>query len=183
MLTRLCLRGCSGFFILKYPRFRIFTVLLGVVSLVSFTLIFHRTIGDKSVAYQIRFAVINTENKMKLTDSKENIANSSAACRLPDIDPFHSSVIHFMKDLGKLRCNGVSYSSFENNVLRVEGEGVVSAQYRKIERTPRNDFGVVLSDPVKVQSRVVAAKKPKGKQNMQTVLKHALHIIYFSCEM
>ena len=63
----------------------------------------------------------------------------------------------------------MSYSSFENNVLRVEGEGVVSAQYRKIERTPVNDFGVVLSDPVKVQSAsgsLVATKIPKGKQNM-----------------
>ncbi|KAJ7392248.1 hypothetical protein OS493_013626 [Desmophyllum pertusum] len=56
-----------------------------------------------------------------------------------------------MKDLGKLRCEGASYSSFENNVLRVEGEGIVSAQYRKIERTPGDDFGVVLSDAARVQ--------------------------------
>ena len=124
----------------------------------------------KSAAYQIRFAAMNTENKVNLKDIKENITKSKAACRLPVLDPFHSSVIHFMKDLGKLRCSGVSYSSFENNVLRVEGEGVVSAQYRKIERTPGNDFGVVLSDPVKVQSTsgslVANAEIPKGKQNM-----------------
>ena len=73
----------------------------------------------------------------------------------------------------------MSYSSFENNVLRVEGEGVVSAQYRKIERTPGNDFGVVLSDPVKLQSTTVATKIPKGKQNMYTVIKRALRIINF----
>jgi len=112
-------------------------------------------------------------------DIKRSTTNTSAACRLPVLDPFHSSVIHFMEDLGKLRCSGVSYSSFENNVLRVEGEGVVSAQYRKIERTPGNDFGVVLSDPVKLQSTSVGTKIPKGKQNMYTVLKRALRIINF----
>ena len=184
MVTRLCLRGCSGFFILAYRRFRIFAILLGVLSLVSFALVFHRmarTMSYKAVAYQIGVAITKTKTEVNLRDIKENITNSNAACKLPVLDPFHSSVIHFMKDLGKLRCSGVSYSSFENNVLRVEGEGVVSVLYRKIERTPRNDFGVVLSDPVNVQSTGgsrVAAKIPKGKQNM-----HTLHIIYFFCQI
>ena len=83
----------------------------------------------------------------------------TTSCRLHALDPFHSSVIHFMKDLGKLSCGGVSYSSFENNVLRVEGDGVVSAQYRKIDRPSGKDFGVVLSDPVVVQN----TSEKKGK--------------------
>ncbi|XP_020602220.1 uncharacterized protein LOC110041277 [Orbicella faveolata] len=127
-----------------------------------------RTMSYKAVAYQIGVAITKTKTEVNLRDIKENITNSNAACKLPVLDPFHSSVIHFMKDLGKLRCSGVSYSSFENNVLRVEGEGVVSVQYRKIERTPRNDFGVVLSDPVNVQSTGgsrVAAKIPKDLYN------------------
>lgn len=181
MITRLCLRSCSGFFILKYVRFRIFAVLLGVVSLVSYAQLFHRmtrTVSRKYLDNQIGVAVTNTKDKVNLSHSKENSTNqSNAACTLPVLDPFHSSVIHFMKDLGKLRCNGVSYSSFENNVLRIEGEGVVSAQYRKIERSPHNDFGVVLSDPVNVETTSgsrLAAKIPKGEQNMYT-----LRIMYF----
>ena len=140
----------------------------------SYALVFHRmarTMGYNYLAKnEIGVAITNAKDKENLSQIKENITNySNAACKIPDLDPFHSSVIHFMKDLGKLRCNGVSYSSFENNVLRIEGPGVVSAQYRKIERTPRNDFGVVLSDPVNVQSTSgsgVAAKIPKGKQNI-----------------
>lgn len=182
MITGLYLRGCSLLFIPKDHFFRIFAVLLGVLSFVSFALVFHTTTKTKiykSAAYQISFAVTSTEKTVNSKDIKRNITNTSAACRLPVLDPFHSSVIRFMEDLGKLRCSGVSYSSFENNVLRVEGEGVVSAQYRKIERTPGNDFGVVLSDPVKLQSTTVATKIPKGKQNMYTVIKRALRIIYF----
>ena len=188
MITRPCLHGCSRFFVLTYRRFRIFTVLLGVLSLVSFALVFHRMARKKSyksLAYQIGVAITNksntTLNKVNLGDIKENITNSNAACKLPVLDPFHASVIHFVKDLGKLHCSGVSYSSFENNVLRVEGKDVVSAEYRKIERTSRNDFGVVLSDPVNVQSTGggrVAAEIPKGKQNM-----YFLRTKCFLCEI
>ena len=174
MITRLCLGCCSRFFILKYRRFCIFAVLLGVLSLVSYALVFRRMALTMSHNYlaknQTGAAITNAKDRENLSHIKKITTNySNAACKLPDLDPFHSSVIHFMKDLGKLRCNGVSYSSFENNVLRIEGEGVGSAQYRKIERTPRNDFGVLLSDPVNVQSTSgsgVAAKIPKGKQNM-----------------
>ena len=184
MTIRLYLRCCSWFFLMKHRRFRIiFPILLGVISLLSSALVFHvlrrmaRTVRYKSFAYQIGVAFTYTKNNVDLRHMEENIINSNAACKLPVLDPFHSSVIHFIKDVGKLRCSGVSYSSFENNVLRVEGEDIVSAQYRKIERTPRNDFGVVLSDPVKVQitSRGrVAAKIPKGKQNI---------IVFFFCEV
>ena len=84
---------------------------------------------------------------------KNRAAYDPAACKLPVLDPFHPSVVNFIKDLGKLSCVGVSYSSFEDNVLRVEGEGIVSAQYRKIERPEGDDFRVVLSDPVKVPNK------------------------------
>ena len=181
MIKKLCPRCGSGCFILKYLRFRIFAVLLGVISLVSYALLFHRmtrTMSHRSLANKIGVAITNTKDKVNIAHIKEHITNySNAACKIPVLDPFHSSVIHFMKDLGKLRCNGVSYSSFENNVLRIEGEGVVSAQYRKIERIPRNDFGVVLSDPVNVRSSSgsrPAAKIPKGKQNMYTCMHNVI---------
>ena len=93
--------------------------------------------------------------------NKKDEPDATAACRLPSLDPFHPLVVQFMNDLGELRCEGLSYSSFENNVLRVEE--IVSAQYRKIERTPGNDFDIVFSDPVSIQktghSPVAAADK------------------------
>ena len=140
---------------------------LGVVSLTSLALVFHRTVSANA-SYKLRSPFSSTEDvlvkknvgnnssrmegKSKDVVVEKNDGNITAACRLPDLDPFHSSVVNFMKDLGKLRCDGVSYSSFENNVLRVEGEGIVAAQYTKIQRTPGKDFDVVLSDPVKVQN-------------------------------
>ena len=163
MLTRLSCRCCNPFSIVRYLRFRVFAVLLGVVSLCSLALVFHRSFGLHS-DYKIRLPFTSVEIKNDFVKKAEersstktedvldirNVGNNSAACRLPVLDPFHPSVVQFIKDLGKLQCNGVRYSSFENNVLRVEGEGIASAKYRKIERTPGNDFGVVLSDPVEI---------------------------------
>lgn len=163
MSIKLFRRCCNPFSIVKYLRFRLFAVLLGVVSLTSLALVFHRSFGYNS-AYSIRLPFLSADTKDDLVKNKvensntepkdvlvmKNVGNSSAACRLPVLDPFHSSVVQFVKDLGKLRCDGVSYSSFENNVLRVEGQGIISAKYRKIERTPGDDFGVVLTDSVEV---------------------------------
>ena len=80
----------------------------------------------------------------------KNVGNSTFACRLPNLDPFHDSVLKFVKNLGKLECKGKRFSSFDNNVLRVEGEGIVSAQYRKIGRPTGDDFNILRSDPVPV---------------------------------
>ncbi|XP_073234705.1 uncharacterized protein [Porites lutea] len=91
----------------------------------------------------------------------KNVDNRSfVACRLPVLDPYHESVLKFVEDLGELRCKGRSFSSFENNVLRVEGEGIVSAQYRKIGRKAGDDYHVLLSKPVSI---VNLADKSGGK--------------------
>lgn len=147
--------------IVRRPKFRCFALSLGIVSLTSFALVFYRS-----------FDLITTNRKLHHQTSVNYLVNRAAkestACKLPVLDPFHPSVVNFMKDLGKLNCEGVSYSSFEDNVLRVEGEGIVSAQYRKIERPQGNDFGVVLSDPVRVLntsgSRALALDQ-KGERN------------------
>ena len=115
--------------------------LLLLICLVSFMLLYQGTLLYKSSAGKIR-SQSGVLYKKRAHD---------VACSLPALDPFHSSVFQFTEDLGKLRCEGVNYSSFENNVLRVEGAGIVSALYRKIERTSGNDFDVSPSDPVKVQ--------------------------------
>lgn len=134
-------RICNPFYVVKYARSRLMVVLLFVICLVSFMLLYQGTLLFKSYTGKIRSPTSVL--------SKERVRD--VACRLPVLDPFHSSVVQFTEDLGKLRCEGTSYSSFENNVLRVEGEGIVSAWYSKIERTSGNDFDVELSDPVKIQ--------------------------------
>jgi len=91
-----------------------------------------------------------------------NVGNTSVACRLPSLDPFHESVLKFVDDLGRLQCEGASFSSFENNLLRVEGEGIVSAQYRKIGRPSGDDFNVLHSHPVPVPN--VAKKETDEKE-------------------
>ena len=82
----------------------------------------------------------------------KNVENSSIACRLPNLDPFHESVLKSVEDLGKLHCKGERFSSYENNVLRVEGEGIISAQYRRIGRPSGDDFNVLRSEPIPVKN-------------------------------
>ena len=91
------------------------------------------SIGSLIFVYQASL-VLNLKHhrippKILLVEYKED---SRTACQLPTLNPFHPSVTQFMKDLGKLRCTGETYSSFHNNVLQVKGKGIVSAQYRKI---------------------------------------------------
>lgn len=132
----------------KIFNWKIFVSLVGLVSFFSF---FYQTILLLNhSAKHIPISSSLFRNKSLL--GKRHDDNNFVACKLPELDPFHPSVIHFTKDFGKLRCNGASYSSFENNVLRVEGTGVVSVQYRTIQRPLGDDFGVVLSDPVRVRN-------------------------------
>ena len=82
----------------------------------------------------------------------KQVGNYSTACRLPNLDPFHPSILEFVKDLGKLQCKGERHSFFINNLLEVKGEDIYSAQYSTIERPPGDDFKVVLSDPVSLSN-------------------------------
>ena len=132
----------------KIFNWKIFVSLVGLVSFFSF--FYQAILLLNHSAKHIPISSSLFRNKSLL--GKRHDDNNFVACKLPELDPFHPSVIHFTKDFGKLRCNGASYSSFENNVLRVEGTGVVSVQYRTIQRPLGDDFGVVLSDPVRVRN-------------------------------
>ena len=91
---------------------------------------------------------LNTEYKKTLrVKYVKQVGNYSSACRLPNLDPFHPSILEFVKDLGKLRCTGERYSTFVNNVLEVKGDGFATVQYRTIERPRGDDFNVTLSAP------------------------------------
>lgn len=152
-------RWCNLLLPRKYVRFQnLVVVLIGVISMLSLVLLYEATRPHSN----LRTMLTARARRHKLF--KKNFGNNSAACRLPDLDPFHSSVAQFIKDLGRLNCDGVSYSSFENNVLVVEGEGIVSAQYRKIARTPGNDFAVVLSDPLEVRNDSWSPMDKDGSQ-------------------
>ena len=98
----------------------------------------------------------------------KQIGNISVACRLPSLDPFHHSIIKFVKNLGKLQCEGASFSSFENNVLRVEGEGILSAQYRKIDRPSGDDFTVTRSDPIPIRNLVERTADEEQSKGMSS---------------
>ena len=101
----------------------------------------------------------------------KQVGNISVACRLPNLNPFHDSIIKFVKNLGKLQCEGESFSNFENNVLRVEGEDIVSAQYRKIGRPSGDDFKVTLSDPVPISNLVERTADEEQSKGMSSDLR------------
>ncbi|XP_068675511.1 uncharacterized protein [Montipora foliosa] len=92
----------------------------------------------------------------------KSFGNSTSACRLPNLDPFHFSILEFVKDLGRLQCKGRRFSSLENNVLRVEAEGIVSAQYKKILRPVDDDFEIKFSDPIPVPNLINKSAKEEG---------------------
>lgn len=98
----------------------------------------------------------------------KHVGNYSSACRLPNLDAFHPSVLNFVKDLGKLKCEGVRYSSFKNNVLEVKGKEISSVQYKTIERPLGDDFTVVLSDPVSLPNVADSSAGNTQKENTGT---------------
>ena len=154
MPLRLFRKTCTAFSIARCLRSGVFAFLLGIVSLASFALVYYQGFHHNSSYAELRDRLHLTPTRINEVEEIFVVKadNGSAVCKLPVLDPFHPSVVKFVKDLGKLRCEGLSYSSFENNVLRVEGKDIVSAEYRKIERVRGDDFKIVLSDPVKVEN-------------------------------
>lgn len=73
--------------------------------------------------------------------------SKTAACKLPNINPYHESILPFIKNLLPLEC-GVASATFENNVLRFESLNVVSVHYRIITRPGGNDDKVNVSEPI-----------------------------------
>lgn len=71
----------------------------------------------------------------------------SAVCKLPNINPYHISILPFMKNLRPLDC-GKPSATFENNVLKFEGFNVVSVHYRTITRPDGDDNAVNVSEPI-----------------------------------
>ena len=69
-------------------------------------------------------------------------ASQGIACSLPNIDPFHESIMINMKKYGELHCPGPLYSNLysSGNILRVQGENISRITLSSIGRPPRSDF-------------------------------------------
>lgn len=91
----------------------------------------------------------------------KHVGNSSSACRLPNLDPFHPSLMKFMKDLGKLQCSGERHSNLRDNVLEVKGEGLSSVRYSVIGRPRGDDFHAKLSDPIHLVNEALPEQKQR----------------------
>ena len=94
----------------------------------------------------------------------KQVGNYTSACRLPSLDPFHPSILEFVKDLGKLQCEGERYSTFVNNVLEVKGGAFATVQYRTIERPRGDDFNVVLSAPKSLVNMAEKTAENEGEE-------------------
>ena len=129
----------------QFRRPHIAFILLIALCGVSLVLYFSaNSIFDIFMLEHVKFADFKRTQRVKYA---KRVGNYTSACRLPSLDPFHPSVLGYVKDLGKLRCTGQTYSTFINNVLEVKGEGISSVQYRIIERPRGDDFKAVLSEP------------------------------------
>lgn len=158
-----------------------FHFVIGIFILFSFGFVYRRLTNTPSftngLSNPTQTLKDNETKKAEIRFTKEIEEDRSIiACKVPNVDPFHPSVVKFMRDVGKLNCQGPRFSSYDNNVLRIEGQGLVSAQYRKILRAPGNDFSVVLSDPVNIQNET---SDQKGKLQMSD-LSSLASILLFS---
>ena len=134
------------------------------------------------VLYFSGYGLFNSSSHFKKTlrvNYVKRVGNDSSACRLPHLDPFHPSILKFVKDLGKLQCEGDRYSSFINNLLEVKGEDIYSAKYRTIERPEGDDFKVVLSDPTSLSNGAEAGNDENSANTGENFLYTFSYVLYF----
>lgn len=99
------------------------------------------------ILYFVNFDELYLDMSGDITDEYLDYISNSAACKLPNINPFHDSIRPFMKNLQPLEC-GKPSATFENNVLKFEGMNVVSVHYRTITRPYGDDNSVNVSQPI-----------------------------------
>ena len=51
--------------------------------------------------------------------------NNSIKCRIPEIDPFHPSIMQFIKDTPYPKCIGTTYAVLKDATLNFEGKSKV----------------------------------------------------------
>ena len=116
------------------------------------TSVFH-----KKITATLREYTKVLDHQVNSTRSTENYEvgklkeeTDSVACKLPKVDPFHATVLEFIKDTGPLKCGERTLSSFQDDVLTVSGKGVIAIRYWIILRSPGTDFSSQLEGPKKL---------------------------------
>ena len=73
--------------------------------------------------------------------SVDSIPDQNIACPLPKLNPYHESVMKFIRDIGSLQCRGKRYFNLEGGILKVQVDKDVSdVTYSVIERPKGDDF-------------------------------------------
>ena len=145
--------GCRFFRRIQFRRLHIAFIMLIVWCVIVIALYFS--------VYGFFSRSISQFNKTLRVKYVKRIGNLSSACRLPNLDPFHPSILEYVKDLGKLQCSGETYSTYRNDVLEVKGAGITAVQFRTIERPRGDDFGVELSSPSNLWNLALPTMQPK----------------------
>ena len=155
---------CTVPYRVQFRRIHIAFILLIACCGISMVLLFsvNGIFSSKSIPRATKPSELTKTLQVKYV---KRVGNYSSACRLPNLDPFHPSILEFIKDLGKLQCNGERYSTFINNALEVKGHGISSVQYRTIERPRGDDFKVVLSDPKSLSNMAETTNKSTGENH------------------
>lgn len=83
-------------------------------------------------------AVVKSESGIK----------KSRGCRIPELDPFHPSIMQYIRKTNSPSCSGTTYGTLWNGTLKFTDSNVVSATYRPIRRD--GDFKYSLGPSVSV---------------------------------
>ncbi|XP_028412226.1 uncharacterized protein LOC114535046 isoform X2 [Dendronephthya gigantea] len=74
----------------------------------------------------------------------------SVSCRIPELDPFHPSIMQYIKETGKPYCPGTTYGSLWDGKLKFIDPNILSASYRPVLRN--GDFSHKLGPAVEITS-------------------------------
>ena len=96
----------------------------------------------------------------------------TASCKLPKINPFHESILPYIRELPPLHC-GKSMSTFEKDALRVEGDNIVSVYYRTLTRPDGNDDAVNISGPIEIPN--LLNRRVDGKRAKDAIKPGEIH--------
>ena len=78
-----------------------------------------------------------------------NPQNNSISCRIPEIDPFHPSIMRFIKDTPYPNCTGTTYGVLQNGTLNFKGKSKVLVWKDKIHSFLFSFPTTALNDSVK----------------------------------
>ncbi len=117
---------------LFYSRF--FLIILIVVSFCSVAF------------YQVYFNRYQLEEFQKQV--KRMVNNSSPACLLPKINPYHKQALDELENLAELDCRKKNIATISDGFLIINADDVTYMHMQYIQRPDEDDFGVQYSSPL-----------------------------------